>query len=229
MDNTSPANRANDDQIAVSGNEPLADAFARTRPHRGSPETDTFLRAVVKMGASDLHLKSGCAPRLRIDGKLRRIDQVPVPTEKFESRVLALLTEEQRQGLLEGGSVDLAYDLDEGVRFRLNVYRQDSGLSVAARIVPRNIPSIEQLRLPSVLTRIANVEQGLVLVAGVTGSGKSTTLAALLEHINNTRHEHILTIEDPIEYLFTEKKCLINQREIRINVKDFPTAMRHGA
>jgi twitching motility protein PilT len=225
MDEPSVESRPEKCPTVIAKDEPAADIFARTRPHRGCPETDAFLRAVVKMKASDLHLKSGYAPRLRIDGGLRRIDRAAAPTEQFEARVLDFLTAEERQTLLESGSVDLAYDLED-VRFRLNVYCQDSGLSVAARIVPREIPSIEQLRLPPVLARIADAQQGLVLVSGVTGSGKSTTLAAMLEYINNTRHDHILTIEDPIEFLFTEKKCLINQRELHINFKDFPTALR---
>ena len=204
---------------------PIA-SFERTRPHRGSPETDAFLRAVVKMGASDLHLKSGESARLRIGGELRMVAEEPDPTEEFEARVFHFLTEDERRQLIVDGSVDLAYDLDDQTRFRVNVYRQDAGISIAARVVPRSIPSFEALHLPSVVAKIADNRQGLILVSGTTGSGKSTTIAAILEHINHTRNEHIVTIEDPIEFLHTSRKCLINQREIGINVKDFSTALR---
>jgi twitching motility protein PilT len=200
--------------------------IARSRPRRGSPETDAFLRAVIKTGASDLHVRAGCSPRVRIDGSLRKVEREPLPVAEFEARVLGLLDDSERQTLLTKGSVDIAYDLDAECRFRINIFRQDSGLSVAARLVPRTIPSFDSLRLPPVLRRIADAQRGLILVAGVTGSGKSTTMAAMLDHINETRAEHILTIEDPIEFLFTEKKCVINQREVHINVPDFPTALR---
>jgi len=200
--------------------------FEHTRPRRGSAETDAFLKAVVKMGASDLHLKSGESPRLRINGKLRKVEEEPDPTEEFESRVFNFLTEDERQCLIANGSVDLAYDLDQQTRFRINVYRQDAGISIAARVVPRQIPTFEQLHLPPVVSDIADARQGLVLVSGMTGSGKSTTLASMLEQINSTRQDHIVTIEDPIEFLYESKRCLINQREIGINVKDFATALR---
>jgi twitching motility protein PilT len=204
----------------------IDDTLAHSRPRTGSPETDAFLRAVIKTGASDLHVRAGCSPRVRIDGVLRRVEREALPIAEFEARVLGLLRDAERRLLVEQGSVDVAYDLDADCRFRINIFRQDSGLSVAARLVPRTIPSFDSLRLPPVIRRIADAQRGLILVAGVTGSGKSTTMAAMLDHINETRAEHILTIEDPIEFLFTEKKCLINQREVRINVPDFPTALR---
>jgi len=210
-----------------SENKPPTDAaFQHTRPRRGSPETDSFLKAVVKLGASDLHLKSGESPRLRINGALRKVEEEPEPTEEFESSVFNFLTEDERRRLIAEGSVDLAYDLDEQTRFRVNVYRQDSGISIAARVVPRQIPSFEQLHLPAVLSDIADSRQGLVLVSGMTGSGKSTTLASMLQSINESRHDHIVTIEDPIEFLYESKRCLINQREIGVNVADFSTALR---
>ncbi len=201
-------------------------SFERTRPRKGSPETDAFLRAVVKMGASDLHLKSGESARLRIGGELRTVAEEPAPTEEFEARLFRLLTEDERRQLVVDGSVDFAYDLDDRTRFRVNVYRQEAGISIAARVVPRSIPSFDDLHLPAVVAKIADNRQGLILVSGTTGSGKSTTIAAILERINQTRNEHIVTIEDPIEFLHTSRKCLINQREIGINVKDFPTALR---
>ncbi len=208
-------------------NEPLSEAsFHHTRPRRGSDETDTFLKAVVKAGASDLHLKSGESPRVRINGTLRKVEEQARPTEEFEANVFNFLTEDERKRLIANGSVDLAYDLDENTRFRINVYRQDSGISIAARVVPRQIPALDTLHLPEVVHEIADSRQGLVLVSGMTGSGKSTTIASMLQRINESRHEHIVTIEDPIEFLYQGKKCLINQREIGVNVADFATALR---
>lgn len=196
------------------------------RPHRGNAETDAFLRAVVRTGASDLHLKAGQQARVRVNGKLRNIDREPAPTEDFEARVFEFLKDSEREELLTKGSVDFAYNLDGTNRFRFNVYRQESGISVAARVVPREIPAIDGLNLPESVQGLAELKSGLVLVAGTTGSGKSTTLAAMLEHINQHRSEHIITIEDPIEFLFSSKKSLVNQREIGINVVDFATALR---
>lgn len=208
------------------GDDHAERVFERTRPRQGVEEADAFLRSVVRLGASDLHLKSGQPPRLRIGGKLRRVDREPAPTAEFEARILGFLTDEQRARLLAVGAVDFAYDLDGEVRFRINVYRQESGISLAARIVPRSIPSFDQLHLPPIVAELAGARRGLILVAGTTGSGKSTTLAAIVQRINETRHEHILTIEDPIEFLFESKNSLVNQREIGINVADFATALR---
>jgi twitching motility protein PilT len=202
------------------------DHIDHARPHRGNAETDAFLRAVVRTGASDLHLKAGQSARVRVNGKLRSVDREPAPTEEFESNVFEFLKESEREELLSRGSVDFAYNLDGTHRFRFNVYRQESGISIAARIVPRDIPALDDLNLPETVKSFAELQSGLVLVAGTTGSGKSTTLAALLERINQERSDHVITIEDPIEFLFTSKKALFNQREIGINVVDFPTALR---
>ncbi|MCA9101604.1 MAG: PilT/PilU family type 4a pilus ATPase [Planctomycetales bacterium] len=201
-------------------------AFAHTRPRRGSDEVDAFLRAVVKTGASDFHAKAGQSPRVRIGGRLRKIEREAAPNEEFEARVLGLLSDEERQTLVRNGSVDFAYDLAGEARFRINVYRQETGLSLAARLVPREIPSFEDLHLPPVVERAAEMSRGLVLVAGTTGSGKSSTIAALLERINQTRHDHIVTIEDPIEFLYECKKSLVDQREVGINVPSFELALR---
>jgi twitching motility protein PilT len=195
-------------------------------PRRGFAEADALLRAAVKFGASDLHLKSGQPPCLRIDGKLRWLDAEIRPSEQFEAGVLAFLTDEERQRLRTEGSVDLAYELDGQARFRINIYRQESGISLAARIVPRRIPSFDELHLPPVTPKPAESRRARSPVPGPPVPGKSPTTAPALEHINATRHAHIVTIEDPIEFLYTAKKCLINQRELGINVRDFPTALR---
>jgi twitching motility protein PilT len=209
-----------------AGAERSAATFEIIRPHRGSPQADAFLRAAVRLGASDIHVKSGQRTRMRIGGTLRIVERKPMPAEEFEARVFNFLSAEERRKIVVHGSADFAYELDSGERFRINVYRQESGISISARIVPRRIPSFDELHLPPIVARIADYNDGLVLVSGTTGSGKSTTIAAVLEHINLTRQAHIITIEDPIEFLHTDKKCLINQREIGANVKDFATALR---
>ena len=190
------------------------------------PDPDAFLRSIVKLDVSDLHVKSGVSPRVRVAGQLKKLKREPLPRAIFEKVILSLISEEQQSILWKEGSVDFTYDIGGSDRFRMNIYQQESGLSVAARRVKRDIPAFEDLHLPPIVSKIAENRQGLVLIAGVTGSGKSTTMAAMIEHINTTRAEHILTIEDPIEFLFTSKKSLINQREIGINVKDFSTALR---
>lgn len=201
-------------------------SIEHARPRHGLVEKDKLLLSVAKLGASDLHLKTGAKPRVRVGGVLRTLDLEALPSEEFEEKLFEFLSPEQQRRLMEDGSVDLAYDVPGSDRFRINVFRQETGLSVAARRVTRSIPSFEALHLPPIIEKIAENEQGLVLLAGVTGSGKSTTIAAMIEHINQTCADHIVTIEDPIEYLFTPKKALINQREVGINVKDFPTALR---
>ncbi len=208
------------------GVEESSNSFEVIRPHRGSAEVDAFLHAAVRLGASDIHVKSGQRTRMRIGGTLRMVERNPMPAEEFEERLYNFLSPEERRKIIANGSVDFAYELDGGQRFRVNVYRQESGISVSARIVPSSIPSFQELNLPPIVARIADYNDGLVLVSGTTGSGKSTTIAAMLEHINQTRQAHIITIEDPIEFLHTDKKCLINQREVGTNVKDFATALR---
>lgn len=198
----------------------------RMRPQRQFKDPDSLLRMAVRLGASDLHLKSGALPRVRIGGKLRTLDVETNQKEEQEDKLIGSLSDQQQSQLMSEGSIDLAYDLPGSDRFRINIYRQGSGISIAARRVVRDIPSLKELYLPSVMEKISENRQGLVLLAGITGSGKSSTIAAMLEHINRTRSEHIVTIEDPIEYLYTDKKCLIDQREIGLNVKDFPTALR---
>ena len=198
----------------------------RARPRHGCQELDCYLHGVVKLGASDLHLKAGSPARIRVDGELRAVQEEALPIDQLEKMVLGILSEDQRLQLLSDGAIDLAYDFRGSDRFRISVFRQQAGLSLAARRVVRDIPSFEALHLPPVIAKIAETRQGLVLLAGITGSGKSTTIASILEHINRTRSTHIVTIEDPIEFLYEDKKSLVNQREIGINVRDFPSALR---
>ena len=185
-----------------------------------------YLKAVVELDASDLHLKAGCTARVRITGKMHPTKGDKLTNQQIEDMLIPMLSEPQKQYLREHGAVDMAYELEGSDRFRLNIYRQRGRLSLAARRVPRLIPEFKDLHLPEMVKQIAEFRQGLVLVTGITGSGKSTTLAAMLEHINRTRSCHVITVEDPIEFLFEDKKAFINQREVGIDVATFGDALR---
>jgi twitching motility protein PilT len=158
---------------------------------------------------------------------LRPTDSQLLSSEDIHLMALELMDERQREFFDKHGSLDLAYELPKGDRFRVNVYRQRGTVSIAVRRVTRNIPDIEELNLPKITKQVAEEHQGLILLAGPTGCGKSTTIAAMLEHINKTRRCHIVTIEDPIEYIYDDKKALVNQREIGIDVESFEAALRY--
>ncbi len=185
-----------------------------------------YLKAVVDLDASDLHLKAGCTARVRVTGRMRPTKSDKLTSKQIEKMVMPMLNDAQKQDLRVHGAVDLAYELEGSDRFRINIFRQRGRLSLAARRVPRTIPEFKDLHLPDIVPQIAEYRQGLVLVSGITGSGKSTTLAAMLEHINRHRSCHIVTIEDPIEFLFEDRKSFINQREIGIDVSSFDEALR---
>ena len=185
-----------------------------------------FLKATIKMESSDLIMKSGTVPKLRIKGKLKPLDTAPVSADEFMQIAKAILTPEQFEDLHKFGSVDFAYDYTERNRFRVNLFMARGKLSVAARNITSNILPFEGLHLPPIMSDIAMQPQGIVLLCGVTGSGKSTTIASMLDYVNARKPVHIVTIEDPIEYVFEDKKATINQREIGIDCLDFKTALR---
>ena len=190
---------------------------------------DTYFNTLPELGASDLHLKVGSPIVVRIAGILRALDMPPLTADQASHLCRSVLHEEQVQQLETIGSVDLAYSTAEGCRVRLNVFYQRGVLSMAARYVNSRVPDFKDLMLPEdVLRDVANYESGLVIVAGATGSGKSTTLAAMVNHINKTRRCHILTLEDPIEYIFKDEKAIINQREIGIDSDSFASALKHA-
>jgi len=196
--------------------------------HSGrEPRINKLFRAVIKNRASDLHLKSDAVPRMRIGGAIKSTSSEPLSTEAVDKLIFEIMTEEQRQQYSEKGSMDFAYQVGETDRFRINVFRQRGKTSVAARRVPIEILDYDQLHLPPILAEIAKLQQGLVLVSGITGSGKSTTIAAMIEQINQTRACHIVTIEDPIEFLFVDKKAFVNQREIGLDVANFHEALKY--
>jgi twitching motility protein PilT len=188
---------------------------------------DELLAIAVQHGASDLHLKVGSYPMIRISGALavcseeKRLDK-----EDTEAMADALFTPEQREKFLRAQEVDLAYSVPGLGRFRCNVFQQRGTVGLVLRVIPTRIKNIDELGLPPVLKRIAQEERGLVLVTGTTGSGKSTTLAAMIDYINATRPAHIMTIEDPIEYLHRDHHSIVNQREINVDTSSFSYALR---
>jgi twitching motility protein PilT len=196
-------------------------------PVNRNPKINRLLKACCKLGASDVHVKAGAPPRFRLKGDIRRANEPALSNEEIEEMVFEILAPAQRQHFLDHGAVDFAHDLEGADRFRVNVFRQRGHTSIAARRVVRQIRDFEELGLPPVLQRCAEFQQGLVLLAGITGSGKSTTIAAILNLINATRACHIVTLEDPIEYLFEDRKAFINQRELGIDVRDFPSALKY--
>ncbi|RPJ46471.1 MAG: type IV pilus twitching motility protein PilT [Candidatus Latescibacterota bacterium] len=187
---------------------------------------DAIFRMVMENGASDLHMVTGARPMLRIQGDLRPIDYAELTADLASTLLEEILTEEQKGTLAEEGDVDFAYEVPGVVRLRCNVYRQHRGIAGAFRLLPNRILSVEELGLPPHIKDFCDQVKGLVVVTGPPGSGKSTTLAALIDYINTTRRKHILTIEDPIEYIHPNKKSLVNQREVGQNAKTFPRALR---
>ncbi len=188
---------------------------------------ETLLNTAIKLNSSDLHLKANVKPRVRIAGQIKTLKMDPLPNELIEEMVFGIMTDRMKEQYHNVGSVDFAFDLEGKDRFRINVFRQRGATSVAIRRVNRVIPTFEELHLPPQLPKLAEYHQGLILLSGITGSGKSTTIAAMIEHINQIRPCHIVTIEDPIEYLFEDKKAFINQREVGIDVPDFHSGLRY--
>jgi twitching motility protein PilT len=188
---------------------------------------DQLLAAGVKANASDIHLKCGAPPVFRIDGRLREIKAPQLTPEDTKNIVLAILSSEaQREKVDTIQEMDTSYLLADVGRFRVNIFRQRGSFEIILRIISLEVPGFEQLGLPPVLKDISSNERGLVLVTGVTGSGKSSTLAAMVNHINQSYRKHVLTIEDPIEFLHADIKSSISQREVGPDTPDFATALR---
>ena len=194
---------------------------------RKGPKLDKFFKAMMKYGASDLHIRPGVPPHLRVDMAIKPTTSDPATAEEIEAMATELMTEKQKAFFTEHGSVDVAYEVPGGDRFRINIYRQRGRVSMAVRRVTRDIPDFAALHLPAVLEKICELHQGLVLISGATGSGKSTTIASMLEYINARRACHIVTIEDPIEFLHENRKALVSQREIGIDAESFESALKY--
>ena len=189
-------------------------------------QIDQFLKVLVEHGGSDLHLSTGSPPVIRVHGHMQRLKFRELSPKDMETLVFEAMEEEWRTRFLENRDFDFAYEVEGLARFRVNVFWQRKGLAAVMRTIPANILTADDLGLPEAVRRFCKLSKGLVLVTGPTGSGKSTTLAAMVDIINETRADHVLTIEDPIEFTHRNKKCLVNQREIGTNTKSFANALR---
>ncbi len=185
-----------------------------------------LLKFVLDNKGSDLHISAGEPPIVRIHGEMTKIDMPPLDKEDVHNMIYDVLSDFQRKVFEELLELDFSFGLGDLARFRVNVFKQHRGESAVFRTIPSIIPTFEELNLPKVFKDFALMEKGLVLVTGPTGSGKSTTLAAIIDFINNNKKEHILTVEDPIEFLHLSKKCLVNQRELGPHTKSFAAALR---
>ncbi len=190
-------------------------------------ELRDICRIAIAQGASDLHLKAGSPPLVRVQGLMRTIEGAPpLVAENLAKMAWNLMTPNQRERFKTQMDLDMSWYIDGIGRFRVNVFRQRQTLGMVLRVIPDDIKTIQALNLPEVVAEIAQEPRGLILVTGITGSGKSTTLAALVEEINRTRAHHIVTIEDPIEFVFTDRKSVINQREVGADTLSFSNALR---
>ena len=186
-----------------------------------------LLKTMIEQGASDLHLTTGSPPQIRIDGRMRPLDLPPLSPAEGKRLCYSVLTEAQKHRFEEENELDLSFGVKDLSRFRANVFMQRGSVAGAFRAIPFKIFTFEELGLPQVMNDIANKPRGLVLITGPTGSGKTTTLAAIIDKINTERHQHIITIEDPIEYLHPHKNCVVNQREVQADTDTFKKALKY--
>src|SRR5438270_6289032 len=194
-------------------------------------ELNALLRRAVELGASDIHLKVGVPPILRRDGSLGPLEEAPVVTDRDAEAVLELVGKrapDRFEAFKTTGDLDIAYQEEDLPRFRVNAFKQRGHISFAFRVIPKKVPNFEVLNLPAGVRRLAEEHRGLVLVTGATGSGKTTTLAAMIDHMNRSRQQHIVTIEDPIEILHPDHGCIVNQREIGLDTESFGQALRRA-
>ena len=193
----------------------------------GEPQIDKYFRVAIKTQANDLHLKVGQPPKLRLHGELKNTTGETLTPERMEELVFEIMSPVQKEHFLKHGTLDFAHGVGGDNRFRINVFRQRGVISLVGRRVSTYVPSFESLHLPLIIEKIAESHQGLVLVVGPTGCGKTTTIASMLDYITRTRSCHIVTIEDPIEYLFKDNKAIVSQREIGLDVPNFEDALTY--
>lgn len=186
----------------------------------------SYFEQAIGEHASDIHLVAGEKPMIRVEGELRPIEDRPLLQKELEQEIFGLLTVEQKKRFQDELELDMGHSVD-GTRLRVNIHMQEGGIGLAARLIPRDIPSPDDLRFEPILRQLPNLLDGLVLVVGPTGHGKSTTLASMIDDINKTRKAHIITIEDPVEFLFEDKESLIEQREIGVDTTSFAEALKH--
>ncbi len=187
---------------------------------------DAFLKLMVESGASDLHLSTGNPPIVRIHGDLQRIKYKVLEDDELREMLYEITPEERIKIFEETGDVDFGFELPGLARFRVNIFQQKNGIGAVFRVIPSKVKTIEELGLPKILKKLAMLPKGLVLVTGPTGSGKSTTLAAIIDYANRHRQDHIITIEDPIEFVHRSIGCLVNHREVGVHTKSFASALR---
>lgn len=187
---------------------------------------DAFFKLMNDQGASDLHLAAGQQPALRIRGEIERVKYKTLENDDLRGIVYEITPEDKIKVFEETGDVDFGYEIPGLARYRANLFMQRNGVGAVFRQIPNNIMTVEQLGLPSVVSRLASLPRGLVIVTGPTGSGKSTTLAAIIDEANRVRKDHIITIEDPIEFVHESKGCIINQREVGVHTKSFGASLR---
>ncbi len=185
-----------------------------------------MLQKTIQAGASDLHLTTGVPAKIRVDGKLRAIDQQPLSPADTKRLAYSVMTDGQKHQFEEKWEIDFSFGIKDLCRFRANVFTQRGAVGAVFRLIPFEIKGFKSLNLPPVVEQLCDKPRGLILVTGPTGSGKSTTLAAMIDKINTERHEHILTIEDPIEFLHSHKNCIVNQREVSADTHSFSNALR---
>lgn len=190
------------------------------------PDISDLLKEMVAKGASDLHITTESPPMIRVEGVLQSLPYKALDPATTKSLMYSVMTEEQKRLFEENLELDFSFGLQGMARFRANVFEQRGGVGGALRVVPWQIPSFDELGIPKVMLEVCRRPRGLVLVTGPTGSGKSTSLASMIDYINEDRHQHIITIEDPIEFLHPHKNCIVNQRELHANTLSFPAAMR---
>jgi twitching motility protein PilT len=187
-----------------------------------------ILSIALKKSASDVHLKAGLVPVIRKHGKLRPLQTglSQLSSQEIEGMALEIMDQEQRDVFAAEKEIDIGFGVSGLGRFRINIFRQRGSVRMVIRSIPFNVPSFDELNLPPAIAKIANYERGLVLVTGITGSGKSSTLASIIDHINNNQNAHILTIEDPIEFLIRDRKSIVSQRELGHDTKSFAAALK---
>jgi twitching motility protein PilT len=212
--------------IAINSPEPGLKVAASVP---GEPQINQLFRTVMLHKGSDLHLKAGLPGMMRLRGVIQKMNTPPLPHDTLEKLIFPIMGPKDRKTFEDTGGADFAHVVgNDEARFRVNVLKQRGRLALVARLVTQNIPSFEKLFLPPQIEKLCHYEMGMVLLAGVTGSGKSTTIAAMLDYMNANEPLHILTIEDPIEFVFTDKMSIVNQREVYLDVCDWHTALKHA-
>jgi twitching motility protein PilT len=190
------------------------------------PTLNQLLKSMVEMGGSDLHITTNSPPQVRVDGHLRPLSLPPMTPSETKQLAYSILTDNQKHRLEENLEIDLSFGIKGLARFRANIFHQRGAIAAVFRQIPYEIKGFRELGLPIIIERLCEKPRGLILVTGPTGSGKSTTLAAMIDKINRERSEHIVTIEDPVEYLHSHKKCIVNQREVAADTHSFTAALR---